>query len=260
MSQTAIRLEEIPKPSHSEWQELGPAVDQALIETLRSLSDEDWNSLTECAPWTVKDMMAHVIGWSEATISPIVATKHTIAGLKTKKAHDGVWLDAANQFQVDSLADLSAKEVLKRFEDLSPKYHRIRSRYGAATGIFPMKEPFSGTWVPVRFMFDTIFVRDHFMHHIDICRATGREMPVGDAERRIAHDAFREWGNKTNASVVLELSGPAGGTFVRGAGETRIAGDAIDLCRVLAGRRCDTFEITGDSEAAARWLSTLAAF
>jgi hypothetical protein len=103
-------------------------------------------------------------------------------------------------------------------------------------------------------------VRDHFMHHLDICRAIGREVPVGDAERRVAHDAFREWGNKTKASVTLELTGPAGGTFVRGTGDTRIKGDALDLCRVLAGRRGDGLEIEGDREAATRWLGVLAAF
>ncbi|MEA2453443.1 MAG: hypothetical protein QOG04_2153 [Actinomycetota bacterium] len=260
MARTIQRLEDVPKPTHAEWLKLGEEVDKSFLETLRSLSEEEWAAPTECSPWTVKDMMAHILGWAEATMSPRELTRQTIAGFKTKGAHGGVWLDATNQSQIDTRAPMSIDEVIARFVEITPGYHKTRTRYGLMTGLFPMKEPFSGTWVPMRFLFDTIFVRDHFMHHVDICTATGRMMPVGDAEIRIAHDAFREWSDKAKASVTLELSGPAGGTFTRGTGETSISGDAIDLCRVLAGRRCDKFEVDGDEEAAKRWLSVLAAF
>lgn len=260
MSRTAIRLDHVPKPSHAEWQRLGREIDSGLVTTLDSLTDEEWHAPTECPPWTVKDVIAHVIGWEEATVSPRSLARQSIAGWKTRSSHGGMWLDATNQFQVDSMASLSPAKVVARFKGLANSYHKARGRFGLMTGIFPMKEPFSGTWVPVRFLFDTIFVRDHFMHHIDICTALGREVPLGDAERRVAHDAFREWGEKTNANVTLELSGPAGGTFVRGPGHTTIRGDAIDLCRVLAGRRCDNFQIEGDTAAAQQWLKVLAAF
>ena len=260
MALTVTRLEELQKPTHREWLELGLQIDAGLVATLRSLTDEEWSTPTECHPWTVKDVVAHLIGWDEATVSPIELGRQAVAGWKTRKEHGNSWLDATNQYQVDSHSSASPAEVLARFEGLIPRYHKIRSRFGLTTGIFPMKEPFSGTWVPMRFMFDTIFVRDHFMHHLDICRALGREVPVGDAEKRVAHDAFREWSDKAKASVTLDLSGPAGGTFVRGSGETRIRGDALNLCRVLAGRRCDEFEIEGDKEAAGRWLEVLAAF
>lgn len=260
MSDAVIRLEELSKPTHAEWGQLGLEIDRSLIETLRSLADEEWNQPTECTPWSVKDVLAHTMGWTEATISPTELSRQTIAGVKTKSKHSGNWLDAANQFQVDTRSPSTPKELLARFEEMVPKYHRVRARYGLTTGFIPIKEPFSGTLVPLRFLFDTIFVRDHFMHHIDITHALGREMPIGDAERRVAHDAFREWAKKTKADVTLELSGPAGGRFAHGTGETVIAGDAIDLCRVLAGRRCDTWEITGDNAAAQKWLATLAAF
>lgn len=255
-----IRLEDVRKPTHEEWSELGQQVDRSFIETLRSLSDDQWNAPTVCSPWTVKDMMAHLIGWNEAVLSPVSLVKQASAGWRTRKKHAGNWLDATNEFQVESLAAHSPKAVLARFEELTPRFHKVRKRYGLVTAPLPMKEPFSGTWVPVRFMFDTIFVRDHFMHHTDVCAAIGRDFPVGDAERRIAHDVFREWVKKTDASVTLDLTGAAGGTFVRGSGEIRIGGDAIELCRVLAGRPSDVLTIEGDTQQAQRWLDAHAAF
>lgn len=260
MAQTVTRLEDVRKPSHSEWISLGRQIDDSLLETLRSLTETEWSTRTECEPWTVKDAVAHLIGWEEATLSPISLFRQGRNGWSSRSAHGGNWLDTTNQYQVDSRASQSPAEVLARFAELTPRYHKVRSRYGLFTPMFPFKEPFSGTWVPMRFLFDTIFVRDHFMHHIDICTALGRDLPVGDAERRVTHDAIREWTEKAGASVTLELSGPAGGTFVRGSGETRITGHAIDLCRVIAGRRCDRLEIEGDSRAAERWLEVMAAF
>lgn len=260
MALTVTRLEDLTKPSHSEWRSLGQRIDASLLETLRSLTDDEWSTPTECVPWTVKDVIAHVIGWDEATLSPIELIRQARNGWRSRHAHGGNWVDAVNQFQVDSKASRSPSEITARFAELIPRYHPVRARYGLLTPMLPFKEPFSGTWVPLRFLFDTIYVRDHFMHHIDICTALGREVPVGETEKRVMHDVFREWGDKAGASVTLELAGPAGGTFVRGAGETQIAGDATDLCRVLAGRRCDTLEIQGDAPAAQRWLGVMAAF
>lgn len=255
-----IRLEDLRKPDHSEWGRLGKDIDRSLVATLGSLSDDEWSTPTECAPWTVKDVMAHLIGWNEAVVSPAHLFRQATSGWKRRGSHSGNWLDATNQYQVDVLASASPAEIVARFEELSPRFHKVRSRYGLATVAFPMKEPFSGTWVPVRFLFDTIFVRDHFMHHIDICSALGQTLPVGDAEVRVAHDVFREWGDKTDASVTLDLSGAAGGTLVRGAGDVHISGDAIDLCRTLAGRRSDNLVIEGDAETAQRWLGVRAVF
>lgn len=257
---SVVRLDDVPKPTHEEWFELGQAIDRSFLETLRSLSEEEWHAPTVCPPWTVKDMVAHVIGWNEAVLSPIQLMRQAGGGWRACKDHEGNWLDATNQFQVDSLAAVPPERVLARYAELIPRYHKVRRRYGLVTAPIPMKEPFSGTWVPVRFMFDTIFVRDHFMHHADVCAATHRDFPVGDAEIRVAHDAFREWAHKAGASVTLDLTGPAGGTFVRGAGDTRISGDAIELCRVLAGRRSEALTIEGDVARAQGWLKVLAAF
>ena len=63
MSQTVTRLEDVRKPTHSEWISLGRQIDDSLSATLRSLTDDEWSTPTECEPWTVKDAVAHLIGW-----------------------------------------------------------------------------------------------------------------------------------------------------------------------------------------------------
>ena len=98
------------------------------------------------------------------------------------------------------------------------------------------------------------------MHRLDIHRAIGRKPELRPGEVRIAHDAIREWAGKARADATLELSGPAGGTFVSGTGATRITADALDLCRIAAGRRSEDVHVEGDDAAARRWFATLAVF
>ena len=119
---------------------------------------------------------------------------------------------------------------------------------------------FSGTWVTVRYAMTTIFARDHFMHHIDIHTATGRAFQPNEAEVRIVHDAVREWAEQTGADMSLELSGPAGGTFVRRSGATTITADAIGFCRLISGRHYDEVKVSGDEAAAQGWLAHNAVF
>jgi uncharacterized protein (TIGR03083 family) len=260
VSTTAIRLESIEPPTVREWIDLGRAVDVSILETLRSLADDEWSLITDCDPWTVKDSVAHLVGWIDATISPVEFIRQVRVGFMTRSDHGGSVLDAMNHHQVESRRHASPAELIARFEGAQPRFHSRRLILGALGKPIPFWEPFSGTRVNAAFMMGAVMARDQFMHRLDIHRAIGRAPDLRPAEIRIAHDAIREWAAKARADATLELSGPAGGTLVAGAGTTRITADALDLCRVLAGRKSDDIRIEGDEGAARRWLTTLAVF
>ena len=114
----------------------------------------------------------------------------------------------------------------------------------------------------LRFLMGQIFTRDHFMHRIDIARATDKELAVGAAEKRIVADIVRHWARSSKADARLVLSGAAGGTFVAGAGSrATITGDAIEFCRLLAGRAgLSVMDVEGDEGAAQEWLSAKVPF
>ncbi len=260
MTDTPIRIESLRPPTHAEWAEITRAVDDHLIETLAGLTAEDWDRPTECDPWKVRDVVAHLVAWDEAIVSPREFVRQTWHGFRNRKAHNGNPLDAQNQFQVDDHAAHSPTQLLTTFRAITPRFHKAKRRFAAAGRPIPYKQNFSGTWVNLGYAMTTILGRDHFMHHIDICRATGQPFEPNQAEIRIAHDAIREWVQNTNADVTLALSDPAGGTFVRGSGATTITTDAIDFCRVIAGRQCDGVKVEGDEIAADVWLRTRAVF
>ena len=260
MVTTTIRLEDLRPPNLREWVDLGREVDKSFLETLRSLSDEEWSLITDCDPWTVKDSVAHLVAWIEATLSQITFVRQVGVGIKKRSEHAGSVLDAVNHTQVENLRHLSPAQLIARFEGPQRRFHSRRLILGALGKPIPFKEPFSGTRVNAAFMVGAVMARDHFMHRLDIHRAIGRVPELRPAETRIAHDAIREWASKAGADATLDLSGPAGGTLVARAGTTRISADALDLCRIIAGRKVDDVRIEGNEAAARRWLTTVAVF
>lgn len=260
MADTVIRIETLRVPTAREWADLARAVDDHLLETLEDLSGDEWNKPTECEPWAVRDVVAHLVAWDEAIVSPREFMRQTVAGYRTRKAHGGNLIDAQNQFQVDDRAALSPFELLEQFRMLTPKFHKARRRFAAIGRPIPYKQNFSGTWVTLSYAMTTILARDHFMHHIDIHTAIGRAFQPNEADVRIAHDVVREWAEQTDADVTLELSGQAGGTFVRRSGTTTITADAIGFCRLISGRHYEDVKVIGDEAAAQGWLAQRAVF
>jgi len=103
----------------------------------------------------------------------------------------------------------------------------------------PIKTEVAGkpeTW-KLGFLMDIIFTRDTWMHRIDISRAIGRDAVLSaDHDGRLIADVVADWSRRHGQPFTLELTGPAGGTYMSGdAGET-ITLDAVEFCRILSGR------------------------
>lgn len=151
-------------------------------------------------PWTVKDIVSHVIGWPEASLKPKEMARQFLAGWRTREEHGGT-LNAQNEFQVTDRRRATPEELIARLERLQPGFHRLRNGLGVVGRVIPYKEQFTGTWVSLAFIVDAIFARDHFMHLLDIHRAVRSDPEIGPAEIRVAHDAIREWATKADADT-----------------------------------------------------------
>jgi hypothetical protein len=96
--------------------------------------------------------------------------------------------------------------------------------------------PGEGMWT-VGYLFDVIHTRDPWLHRVDICRATGRELVLfPEHDGRIVENVVAEWAGKHGQPFVLELAGPAGGRYVAGPNGEELRLDAIEFCRILSGR------------------------
>ena len=91
------------------------------------------------------------------------------------------------------------------------------------------------------YLIDVIYLRDMWMHRVDACGATGRDLELTvDDDGRIVADVVAEWSRRHQQPFLLELTGVAGGRY---AAENATSGegpslslDAVEFCRTLAGR------------------------
>ena len=229
--------------------------DRAFLDMLRTLSPEAWEATTDCAPWKVRDIVAHVLGWAEALTS-ITEAGHQLVAARRRVGEFGNPVDAQNQVQVDERAHLAPDELLERLETTLPRFSRFCRRAGRVGRVLPLYDGTILGLTNVNYLLNTIFTRDHFMHRIDIARATGAELVVGPSEARLIEDVLCDWARRRKVHGLVTLTGPAGGAYLLGGpSEAAIEGDAIVFARVTGGRgHPDELQISGDVKRAERWL------
>lgn len=235
----------------------GHALSLALAEDftglLAELSPGEWNAVTACDPWTVKDVAAHLLGWCDALCSPRAMASQARAGLRRRKRFDNL-LDAHNDGQVEAARGQSPDEVLGRLREMLPRAAKLRRRLGSSLHYVPAYAGFLGGPFNLGYLLTSIFPRDILVHAIDVADATGRDAPVSAAGERIAADMLRDWARRTGAQATVETSR---GVYVAGdGGTTTISGSTAAIVHRLAGRTPSTgITVTGDTAAGERWLA-----
>ena len=208
-----------------------------MVELLRILRTDEWPLDTVCSLWTVRQMVAHVLGMAEAQASfRQFAHDFNVA----RKRSGGAMIDALNQSQVRDRADLTPEELVDRLAAIAPKAVRSRRRTPAVMRKvvrFTQDPPFGTERWRYGFLVDTIFTRDTWMHRLDISRATGREMAITEQhDGRIVAGVVAEWARRHAKPFTLTLTGAAGGTWRAGDAGGLIEVDALEFCWIVSGR------------------------
>lgn len=217
---------------------------ERLFALLEQLTPAEWRRPTECAPWTVADMVGHMIGAARSAISFREMLRQQLYGFRRKGDFDGNALDACNDLQVRDHAHLSHEERLAELRRLAPAAVDGRMRLPGLLRRVTVPLDTGGSiaaGTPTRLnlghLMDVVYTRDEWLHRIDIARAVGRSPDVdGHADRRIVEDIVAEWAGRHGQALTLRLHGPAGGAFRQGTGGGTLEMDAVEFCRALSGR------------------------
>lgn len=203
---------------------------------LRGLDPDDWGRPTDCAPWDVRQMAAHVLGMAE-----MVGSVRALVRQNALAARAGGGVDALTALQVREHDDLPPPELLVRLARAAPRAVHGRRRLSRVLGRLPLPEKQLVGGRPelwrLGYLFDVILTRDTWMHRVDVARAVGRDpelTPLHDGV--LVADVVREWGERHGQPYRLRLTGPAGGEWTAGTDGDRIEMDAVEFCRVLSGR------------------------
>jgi uncharacterized protein (TIGR03083 family) len=232
----------VPGP---EADRLATAVYDAFLSAVDSLDDEDWRRPTECVPWTVRDMVGHLVGAAHGHASLPVFVGQYAWAVRHKGEHGGSALDAMNERQIATYASLSTREIVTGLRDIAPRAVTGRARRARMLGRIPVTIDAAGSWydgMPTRTtMADlccTVLTRDVWAHRLDLARALGTSPAVDpEVDGRLVADLVADWASRHDHAFELVLTGPAGGAFRRGTTGEPVELDALDFVRVMAGRR-----------------------
>lgn len=226
----------IPPIDRSEMVTLATEEYRRMGDLLESLANQDWSAQTVCDDWTVRLMVAHLLGAAEANASIAENTHQFLRGKRRAKAMKAEHVDGINSIQVDERAHLSPADLLGRLRSVAPK--AVRGRRKVPGILRRLKVPTGvGYDMTMGHLVDIVYTRDQWLHRIDICQAIGRRPVLSkDHDARIIADVVREWHSRHGAAFELILDGPAGGHYGSGLGGPLIEMDAVEFCLVLSGR------------------------
>ena len=243
MNRTPTLLDKRERVAGDEARRLATVVYERLLEDVRALTDDEWNAPTVCEPWTVADMVRHLVGAAKGHASVVETARQVFLANRRKDRFDGNSLDAMNALQVDDHRALDPDALLQELEAVAPRavakrmstpgFIRRREMALDQGGSTAVGMP---TGILMGDLMDVVLTRDVWLHRIDIADATGRRTRLDEDDRRIIEDVATEWGARHGRGVVLHLTGDAGGWYALGKGGRLLQLDAVQFCRILSGR------------------------
>src|SRR5665213_52661 len=239
---TMIETSTIEPLTHMEAMRLQADELALTLALLRSLDAAEWSTATDCPAWDVRAMYQHVLGACEAGAS-MRENFHQLRQARSHRKRQGGPLEAAlSAVQVRERMDLSPVQIVERFANTASKTVRGRKRTPALVRNYAslaVDGPVHETW-KFGYLIDTIYLRDLWMHRVDMSRALNRPLELStNHDGRIVADVVAEWARRHGKRFVLELTGPVGGTYLLDPdlpGAEHLSLDAVEFCRTLAGR------------------------
>ncbi|WP_214110607.1 maleylpyruvate isomerase family mycothiol-dependent enzyme [Acrocarpospora catenulata] len=241
MSESVLEAVRLPRTGREQSAEVGEAEGRAAVALLEKLGDGDWRRPTDCPEWDVRDMVAHLVAQCEDNIHLGTLIRRELVG---RVRHRGkIALDGHMAAQLDDHVGEAGPVLVERFAQLWPR--AVRARRGRPGALRSMRIPPGVPGVPMislGYLLDVIYNRDLWMHRVDLARAAGLPVTIGEHDRLIVEQVVRDlalaW---SGAPVTLELTGPAGGSWLVGAGEpvAVVRADTVAYMRALAGRDDD---------------------
>jgi uncharacterized protein (TIGR03083 family) len=231
-----IPVQDVPPIGRAEATRLARVEYKRFLALLCALGPDDWDRPTDCTRWTVKDVAAHIVGETEAFASlPELVHQWRHAARVRREIGAHHLIDGVNEVEVRDRRPLSPSQLIERMAGRMDAAVRLRARLPRPLRAVPVTFPVVGRR-SVGYLVDLVITRDVWMHRVDITRATGTELVLSpEHDGRLVADMVSDWAATHVDPFVLELTGPAGGTYVRGdVTPTRI--DAVEFLRVVSGR------------------------
>jgi uncharacterized protein (TIGR03083 family) len=212
---------------------------ERFLSLVDTLDPADWSRPTACTAWTVREILAHQAGgYSSGT-----GYREMVRQLAAPRKPGQLPEDSMNALQVSERASRSPAELIAELRAVGPFAIQKWAYQFRMIKPISIPHPVPGS-LSVRHLMWVTHSRDTWMHRLDICRATGRafEQTVehdGRIAALIMLDVEKALRRKLGeVSLIFELSGIAGGTWIIGTDQPAavIQMDVLDFNILASGR------------------------
>jgi uncharacterized protein (TIGR03083 family) len=256
----ALRGASIPQTDPDTARDLAVAEYDALLAMVAAFDAVDWTRPTDCTGWRVREMVAHLAGAAEEACRLPVLLRHQLGAVNGLRRGEGAVVDLLCRAQIADRAAMSDAEVAADLHRWAGGAPAGRRRQPGLLRRVPVPR-FAGmrAGATMAYLLDVIYLRDIWLHRVDLHRATGVELPTSRAEPEVVAQVVRdldlEW---TDPAFTLHLTGRGGGRWTVGAGEpvATVTEDSVALMRLLSGRSDECALATDGDPAAADRLRT----
>jgi uncharacterized protein (TIGR03083 family) len=234
---TPTAIEDVAPIGRAEATSLAATEYDRFAALLRALPPAAWDLPTDCTRWSVHDVAAHIVGETESFASPREFVHQWRPAARVRREIGSPWLiDGVNEVQVRDRRTTPPAELVARPVAAAPRATRTRARLPRPLRAVPVVFPPPVGRRSVAYLVDLVITRDVWMHRVDIARATGADLVLTpEHDGRIVEDIVSDWAATHPDPFHLELSGPVGGTYRRGAAAPTTI-DAVEFVQVVSGR------------------------
>jgi len=230
----------------------------ALDAVVASISEEQWDSPTPAAGWSVRDQISHLWFFDVREVMALTDPDAFAADMRELFAAGGT------EASIAPGRSMSGAALLQRWREDRARLVDIARTVDPATRV-----PWYGPAMAARSAI-TARLMETWAHGQDVCDALGASRTPTDRLRHVAHIGVRarpfsymiNGREMPESPVYVALRGPAGDTWEWGEpAADRVEGDALDFCLVVTQRRhvADTaLQVTGD--VARDWIGIAQAF
>lgn len=209
---------------------------QRTLALITTLMDSDWDKPTPCSEWSVRLLVAHMLGASEANASLREIIGQLVRGAWSARKRDMTLADGVSAVQVKARGHLTPRELTDRMNGIADRAVSGRRKFPRLLRLLRIPDP-AGGLMSIGHLMDAGYTRDQWLHRWDLATAIDKPFEVtAEHDGRIVEDVVAEWATKHDSSFTLRLTGLVGGEFSRGTGGPEIAIDAVEFCKVLGGR------------------------
>ncbi|MFN8498590.1 MAG: maleylpyruvate isomerase family mycothiol-dependent enzyme [Anaerolineae bacterium] len=200
---------------------LFPGLSEALLGLLRELSASDWAKPTACADWSVKDVVAHLLGGNLGRLShQRDRLQREPAAPWTTAAELTALINAQNEAWVRAACGISSPILLDFLERTDAELHTFFKSLPpdapSPIGVMWAGEAASANWFDIgREYTEKWFHQQHIREAVGATELTERRWlrPVIDICLRALPYTYRDIEAAEGTLIAVHITGRAGGTW-----------------------------------------------